>query len=53
MSLARPHFAISTFFRLVKESDVHFRTEREVRTIEIVDILLGQILKTERMIQVD
>lgn len=39
------YFAISTFFGLMKESNVDFRTECEMRSIEIVDVLLGQILE--------
>jgi hypothetical protein len=31
----------------MKESNVDFRTECEMRTIEIVDVLLGQILNRE------
>ena len=35
------YLAIGTFFRFVEMANVHFGTEGEMRTIELVHFLLG------------
>ena len=39
------YLAIGTFVRFVEVANVHFGTECEMRTIELVHFLLGQILE--------